>query len=76
MADQMGSMLRETQGAVEEEEEAEAKARGSEQSRSTLETASSQTMQELISNSFSSLSLCPFLSPLSPFHHIPLKYTV
>ena len=74
MADQMGSMLRETQGAVEEEE-AEAKARGSEQSRSTLETASSQTMQKLISTSFSFLSLCPFLSPLSPSHHIPLKHT-
>ncbi len=56
MADQMGFMLGETQGAVEEEaKEAKAKARGSEQSRSTLETASSQTMQELISISPSSL---------------------
>lgn len=62
MADQMCSMLGKTQGAMEEEEEAaaEAKAWGSEQSRSTLETASSQTMQELISISFS--SLCLFLS--------------
>lgn len=47
-----------------EEEEAKAKAWGSEESRSTLETATSQTLQELISIS-PSFSL-PF--PLSPSH--------
>lgn len=56
MADQMGPTLGETQGAAEEED-AEAKAGGSEQSRSTLETARSQTMQELISISLSFLCL-------------------